>query len=128
MFSFLYNRTYKKIIIVIFTFFLSLPYWNKIPYPLLLDIPKSNEIKIADEWKNLKYPCFKVETLSGNWLSDYSDYFSIYDYENFRLNPGLYFGKEIKDYTEKSNQLTHALIKRLKKINQLKKHFIYWEK
>jgi len=101
MFSFLYNRTYKKIIIVIFTFFLSLPYWNKIPYPLLLDIPKSNEIKIADEWKNLKYPCFKVETLSGNWLSDYSDYFSIYDYENFRLNPGLYFGKEIKDYTEK---------------------------
>ena len=101
MFSFLYNKLYKKIILIILILFLSLPYINEIPYPLILDTPKSNEIKIAGEWKNLKYPCFKVETLSGNWLSDYSGYFSIHDYENFRLNPGLYFGNEIKDYTEK---------------------------
>jgi len=79
----------------------SVPYINEVPYPLILNVPQSDEIKIADEWKLLKYPCFKVETLSGNWLSDYSGYFSISDYGNFRLNPGLYFGKEIKDYKEK---------------------------
>ena len=101
MFSFLYNKLYKKIIIIFVALFIGLPYIDKIPYPLILDVPKSNEIIISDEWKNLKYPCFKVETLSGNWLSDYSGYFSISDYENFRLNPGLYFGNEIKDYKEK---------------------------
>ena len=101
MFSFLYNKLYKKIILIFVALFIGLPYIDKIPYPLILDVPKSNEIIISDEWKNLKYPCFKVETLSGNWLSDYSGYFSISDYENFRLNPGLYFGNEIKDYKEK---------------------------
>lgn len=101
MFSVLYNRPYKKIIIIILTFFLSFAYWDKIPYPLILDVPKSKDIKIANEWKKLKYPCFKVETLSGNWLSDYARNFNIADYEHFRLNPGLYFGNEIKDYKEK---------------------------
>ena len=101
MFSFLYNKLYKKIIIVLLALFILLPYTDEVPYPLILDVPKSNEIKITEEWKNLKYPCFKVETLSGNWLSDYSGSFSISDYENFRLNPGLYFGKKIKDYREK---------------------------
>ena len=80
---------------------ISLPYINKDPYPLILDIPQFDQKKIAEEWKNLTYPCFKVETLSGNWLSDYSGYFSISDYGNFRLNPGLYFGREINDYKEK---------------------------
>ena len=65
MFSFLYNKLYKKIIIIIIALFIGLPYINKVPYPLILDIPKSNEINITEEWKNLKYPCFKVETLSG---------------------------------------------------------------
>jgi hypothetical protein len=101
MFSFFYNKFYKKVIIFIIIFLVPLSYINTIPYPLILDIPKSSEIKISKEWKNLTYPCFKVETLSGNWLSDYSGYFSISDYENFRLNPGLYFGEEIKDYKEK---------------------------
>ncbi len=101
MFSFFYNRLYKKIIIVLLSFLLFLSYMDEVPYPLILDIPKTEDIKISKEWKNLKYPCFKVETLSGNWLSDYSGYFSISDYENFRLNPGLYFGNEIKDYKEK---------------------------
>lgn len=101
MFSFLYNKLYKKIIIIIITLFIGLPYIDKVPYPMILDIPNSDKIHIANEWKNLKYPCFKVETLSGNWLSDYSGYFSIHDYENFRLNPGLYFGNQIKDYKEK---------------------------
>ena len=80
---------------------ISLSYINKDPYPLILDIPQFDQKKIAEEWKNLTYPCFKVETLSGNWLSDYSGYFSISDYGNFRLNPGLYFGREINDYKEK---------------------------
>ena len=101
MFSFLYDKLYKKLILVLLALIISIPYLDEVPYPLILDVPKSNEIKITEEWKNLKYPCFKVETLSGNWLSDYSGYFSISDYENFRLNPGLYFGNEIKDYTEK---------------------------
>lgn len=101
MFSFLYNKLYKKIIILFVILILYLPYLNKVPYPLFLDIPKYNQIKITDDWKNLTYPCFKVETLSGNWLSDYSRYFQISDYENFRLNPGEYFGKEIKDYKKK---------------------------
>ena len=101
MFTFLYNKLYKKIILFTIALLISLPYVNKIPYPLILDVPKSNEIKISKEWKKLTFPCFKVETLSGNWLSDYSGYFSISDYENFRLNPGLYFGKEIKDFKEK---------------------------
>ena len=101
MFSFLYNRLYKKIIIVLVSFILVLSHIDEFPYPLILDIPKTEDIKISKKWKNLKYPCFKVESLSGNWLSNYSGYFSISDYENFRLNPGLYFGKEIKDYTEK---------------------------
>ena len=101
MFSFLYNKLYKKIIIFFVILIFGLPYLNKVPYPLFLDIPKYDEIKITDEWKNLTYPCFKVETLSGNWLSDYSRYFNISDFENFRLNPGIYFGKEIKDYKEK---------------------------
>ena len=101
MFSFFYNKFYKKVIIFIIIFLVPLSYINTIPYPLILDILKSSEIKISKEWKNLTYPCFKVETLSGNWLSDYSGYFSISDYGNFRLNPGLYFGKEIKDYKEK---------------------------
>ena len=101
MFSFLYNKLYKKIIIIIIALFIGLPYIDKVPYPMILDIPNSDKIHIANEWKNLKYPCFKVETLSGNWLSDYSGYFSIHDYENFRLNPGLYFGNQIKDYKEK---------------------------
>ena len=101
MFSFLYNKLYKKIIILLIVLIFGLPYLNKVPYPLFLDIPKYNEIKITDEWKNLTYPCFKVETMSGNWLSDYSRNFYISDYENFRLNPGEYFGKEIKDYKEK---------------------------
>ena len=87
--------------LILLAVFISISYIDEVPYPIVLDIPKSNEINITEEWKNLKYPCFKVETLSGNWLSDYSGYFSISDYENFRLNPGLYFGKEIKDYTEK---------------------------
>ena len=101
MFSFFYNKFYKKVIIFIIILLVPLSYTNTIPYPLILDIPKSSEIKISKEWKNLTYPCFKVETLSGNWLSDYSGYFSISDYENFRLNPGLYFGEDIKDYKEK---------------------------
>ena len=101
MFSFLYNKFYKKIIIVFIVLIFGLPYLNKVPYPLFFDIPKYNEIKITEEWKNLTYPCFKVETMSGNWLSDYSRNFYISDYENFRLNPGEYFGKEIKDYKEK---------------------------
>ena len=101
MFSFLYNKLYKKIIIFFLALIITLPYINEVPYPLILDIPRSEQIKITDKWKNLRYPCFKVETLSGNWLSDYSGYFSISDYENFRLNPGLYFGEEIKDYKEK---------------------------
>tara|TARA_B100001059_G_scaffold229589_1_gene262389 strand:- start:230 stop:904 length:675 start_codon:yes stop_codon:yes gene_type:complete len=101
MFSFLYNKLYKKIIIFFLALIITLPYINEVPYPLILDIPRSEQIKLTDRWKNLRYPCFKVETLSGNWLSDYSGYFSISDYENFRLNPGLYFGKEIKDYKEK---------------------------
>ena len=101
MFSFLYDKLYKKLILVLLALIISIPYLDEVPYPLILDVPKSNEIKITEEWKNLKYPCFKVETLSGNWLSDYSGYFTISDYENFRLNPGLYFGDEIKDYTEK---------------------------
>ena len=101
MFSFLYNKLYKKVILILLAVFISIPYIDQVPYPIVLDIPKSNEINITEEWKNLKYPCFKVETLSGNWLSDYSGYFGISDYENFRLNPGLYFGNEIKDYKEK---------------------------
>jgi hypothetical protein len=101
LFSFLYNKLYKKLILILITLFICLPYIDEVPYPLILDIPKSDEIKIANEWKDLKYPCFKVETLSGNWLSDYSGYFGISDFENFRLNPGLYFGHEIKDYKEK---------------------------
>ena len=101
MFSFLYDKLYKNLILLLLALIISIPYLDEVPYPLILDVPKSNEIKITEEWKNLKYPCFKVETLSGNWLSDYSGYFSISDYENFRLNPGLYFGNEIKDYTEK---------------------------
>jgi len=101
VFSFLYNRLYKKVILILLALFISIPYIDEVPYPLILDVPKSKDIKISNEWKNLKYPCFKVETLSGNWLSDYSGYFHIHDYEHFRLNPGLYFGKEIKDYTEK---------------------------
>jgi len=101
MFSFLYNRLYKKIFSVLVITFIAIFYIDEIPYPLILNTPKSEDIKISNEWKNFKYPCFKVETLSGNWLSDYSGYFSISDYENFRLNPGLYFGDEIKDYNEK---------------------------
>ena len=96
MFSFLYNKLYKKIIIVLLALFILLPYIDEVPYPLILDIPKSDEINVSEKWKNLKYPRFKVETLSGNWLSDYSGYFSISDYENFRFNAGLYFGNEIK--------------------------------
>ena len=99
--SFFFNRLYKKIILITIALIIPLSYVNQIPYPLILDIPKSSEIMISKEWKNLTYPCFKVETLSGNWLSDYSGYFSISDYGNFRLNPGLYFGKEIKDFKEK---------------------------
>lgn len=102
MLAFLYNRLYKKIIIILVTFFVLISYIDQIPYPLILDIPRNKDIKLSNEWKNLKYPCFKVETLSGNWLSDYSRYFSISDYENFRRNPGLYFGNEIKDYKEKN--------------------------
>ena len=101
MISFLYNKLYKKILIALLMFYLIIAYKDEIPYPLILETPKSDEIKIADEWKNLTYSCFKVETLSGNLLSDYSGYFSISNYENFRRNPGLYFGNEIKDYTEK---------------------------
>ena len=99
--SFFYNRLYKKLILITIALIIPLSYVNQIPYPLILEIPKSSEIKISKEWKNLTYPCFKVETLSGNWLSDYSGYFSISDYGNFRRNPGLYFGKEIKDFNEK---------------------------
>ena len=77
MFSFFYNKFYKKVIIFIIILLVPLYYINTIPYPLILDVPKSSEIKISREWKNLTYPCFKVETLSGNRLSDYSGYFSI---------------------------------------------------
>ena len=58
-------------------FFLVIAYKDEIPYPLILETPKLDETIIADQWKNLIYPCFKVETLSGNLLSDYSGYFSI---------------------------------------------------
>ena len=96
-----YNRFYKKVIIFVLLTITLISYKNDIPYPLFLDAPTFNKNELNSEWKNLKYPCFKVETLSGNWLSDYSGYFSISDYGNFRLNPGLYFGAEIKDYKEK---------------------------
>ena len=51
-------------------------------------MPKYNEIKITDEWKNITYPCFKVETMSGNWLSDYSRnfYIAIF-FRNIRMVP-----------------------------------------
>ena len=101
MFSFLYNRLYKKVILILLALFICLPSIDEVPYPLILDIPKSDEIKIADEWKNLTHSCFKVESLSGNSLADYSGYFNIHDYENFRYNPGLYFGDKIKDFKEK---------------------------
>ena len=96
-----YNKFYKKVIIFIVLTITLISYKNDFPYPIFFDVPTFNKKELKSEWKNLKYPCFKVETLSGNWLSDYSGYFSISDYENFRLNPGLYFGEEIKDYNEK---------------------------
>ena len=65
MFSFLYDKIYKKLILVLLALIISIPYLDEVPYPLILDVPKSNDIKITEEWKNLKYPCFKVETLSG---------------------------------------------------------------
>tara|TARA_B100000989_G_scaffold268194_1_gene222750 strand:- start:48 stop:200 length:153 start_codon:yes stop_codon:yes gene_type:complete len=50
MFSFLYNKLYKKIIIVLLALFILLPYTDEVPYPFILDVPKSNEIKITEEW------------------------------------------------------------------------------
>ena len=49
MFSFLYNKLYKKIIIVFIVLIFGLPYLNKVPYPLFFDIPKYNEIKITEK-------------------------------------------------------------------------------
>ena len=56
MFSFLYNKLYKKIILILLALFICLPYTDEFPYPLILDVPKSNEINITEEWKKLKYP------------------------------------------------------------------------
>ena len=83
---------------ILFTFF---KYVDDVPYPLFIEIPSQQKLEIKGDWKNLTFPCFKVETMSGNRLSDYSGYFNIVDYENFRKNPGLYFGNEIKDFKEK---------------------------
>ena len=45
MFSFLYNKLYKKIIILFVVLFFALPYLNKVPYPLFLDIPRYDQTK-----------------------------------------------------------------------------------
>ena len=101
MFSFLYNKLYKKLSFLLIVLFFGLPYLNKVPYPLFLDIPRYDEIKITDEWKNLKYPCFKVETMSGNWLLIILVIFIFLIMKTLEPIPDNTFGKEITDYKEK---------------------------
>ena len=49
MFSFLYNRLYKKIFSVLVITFIAIFYIDEIPYPLILNTPKSEDMKISNE-------------------------------------------------------------------------------
>ena len=42
--------------------------------------------------------CFSYEWMSGDNFEEYADKFKIIDYDDFRVNTGLYFGREITDF------------------------------
>ena len=105
--------------------FCGLKFYDQIPYPLILDDSnfsnnKSEHISYDKSLKGLPNECFKVESMSGNFLFGYASIFNITDYEHFRLNPGVYFGKEIDNFEEfnvlfDDSDTRYSLIQPLKK-------------
>ena len=116
--KFLYNKFYKKLIIVLTLLFCGLKYYDQIPYPLILE--ESKVVDFDERLKGLPNACFKVESMSGNFLFGYASIFNISDLEHFRFNPGVYFGKEINNFEEfnvlfDDSDTRYSLIQPLKK-------------
>ena len=90
----------KKIIalIIILLFFLTWTYHDKVPYPLIYDYPEN--VKLDDAIVGLQNECFVVEGFSGNYYFGYASIFNIRNYDEYRKNPGLFFGKEIDHYVK----------------------------
>ena len=123
--KFFYNKIYKKLIILLIVLFCGFKFYDQIPYPLILDDSnfsnnKSEDIAYDKSLKGLPNACFKVESMSGNFLFGYASIFYITDYEHFRLTPGVYFGKEIDNFEEfnvlfDDSDTRYSLIQPLKK-------------
>ena len=116
--KFFYDKFYKKLIIVLILLFCGLKYYDQIPYPLILE--ESKVVDFDERLKGLPNACFKVESMSGNFLFGYASIFNISDLEHFRFNPGVYFGKEINNFEEfnvlfDDSDTRYSLIQPLKK-------------
>ena len=79
MFSFFYNRLYKKLLIglVVLTTLSTFPY-KKIPYPMLIEFNET--IKIDERISNLTNACFVKESIGGSHFAGYASIFAIKDY------------------------------------------------
>ena len=98
--------------------FCGFKYYDKIPYPLILE--ESEVLDFDERLKGLPNTCFKVESMSGNFLFGYASIFNITDLEHFRFNPGIYFGKEINNFEEfnvlfDDSDTRYSLVQPLKK-------------
>ena len=94
---------YKKIIILlVIFFFLTITFYEKIPYPIFME--HNEKASVDKRITNLTNACFVKESMAGGYFSGYASIFAINDFENFRFNPGLFIGKEINNY-EKFNVL-----------------------
>ena len=116
--KFFYDKFYKKLIIILIISICGLKYYDQIPYPLILE--ESKVVDFDGRLKGLPNACFKVESMSGNFLFGYASIFNISDLEHFRFNPGVYFGKEINNFEEfnvlfDDSDTRYSLIQPLKK-------------
>ena len=116
--KFFYDKFYKKIIIILIILFFGFKYYDQIPYPLILE--ESKVVNFDKRLEGLPNACFKVESMSGNFLFGYASIFNISDFEHFRFNPGIYFGKEINNFEEfnvlfDDSDTRYSLIQPLKK-------------
>ena len=93
-----YDKYYKKLIIILIVLFCVFKYHDKIPYPLIIE--EAEVLDFDERLKVLPNACFKVESMSGNFLFGYAYIFNISDLEHFRFNPGVYFGREINNFGE----------------------------
>ena len=101
-FSFCYTKFLLIGTCIIFTILFPFASNSEITNKGIQSLENSNDQWKIDGWKlnqSIIHPnCFFNDGFSGNFNSEFVNYFAINDYDNFIKNPGLYFGKEIRDF------------------------------